>query len=301
MRIGQDASLQEMFAKVLEIKRRKTAKVNIMNNNPIGLVVSDANPVAALQKVRSFGIPTCQLYAPSQVWHSEERISEIMEKIKATHVKITSIICTFEKEDYSSIQAIRRTVGLVNPKLREERVRWVLLCSDLARKLGVKVLQCHLGFIPERNDPKYRQLVTDVRRIAEYLAENGGQVFALETGQESASELLLLIRDVSRPNVKVNFDPANFLIYDTDEPLKALRVLKDCIVGVHCKDARRPRKKGELGEECLLGEGEVDIAAFVIKLRELGYMASLTIEREISGEEQIKDVLKAKELLESLK
>lgn len=75
------------------------------------------------------------------------------------------------------------------------------------------------------------------------------QFFALETGQEPAAALLRFIQDVDRQNVKVNFDPVNFLIYDTDAPLTALEVLKDYVVGVHCKDARRPSRKGDLREE----------------------------------------------------
>jgi len=35
-------------------------------------------------------------------------------------------------------------------------------------------------------------------------------------------------------------------------------------------------------------------------LKKIGYRGPLTIEREISGEKQIKDILKAKKLLEKL-
>jgi len=35
-------------------------------------------------------------------------------------------------------------------------------------------------------------------------------------------------------------------------------------------------------------------------LRKIGYTGHLTIEREISGEKQIRDILKAKELLQKL-
>jgi len=40
---------------------------------------------------------------------------------------------------------------------------------------------------------------------------------------------------------------------------------------------------------------------FVNKLKEIGYHGPLTIEREISGDEQIRDLIKAKELLENLR
>lgn len=40
--------------------------------------------------------------------------------------------------------------------------------------------------------------------------------------------------------------------------------------------------------------------AFIRKLKEIGYDGDITIEREISGEEQKKDILMAKQMLEEL-
>ena len=49
-----------------------------------------------------------------------------------------------------------------------------------------------------------------------------------------------------------------------------------------------------------MGEGDVNFPEFIKKLKKVGYKGSLTIEREISGEKQIKDIMSAKKLLESL-
>ena len=49
-----------------------------------------------------------------------------------------------------------------------------------------------------------------------------------------------------------------------------------------------------------LGQGKVNYPAFIAKLKEVGYEGDITIEREISGEEQKKDILMAKEVLEKL-
>jgi len=108
------------------------------------------------------------------------------------------------------------------------------------------------------------------------------------------------IEDVNRLNLGVNFDPANMLLYDADDPIKALDVLGKYVIGVHCKDGKRPERKGELGKEYPLGEGDVGIEKFIDKLKKIGYTGPLTIEREISGEKQIRDILKAKELLQKL-
>lgn len=49
-----------------------------------------------------------------------------------------------------------------------------------------------------------------------------------------------------------------------------------------------------------LGQGKVNYPAFIAKLKEIGYQGDITIEREISGEEQKKDIRMAKDLLDKL-
>jgi len=267
---------------------------------PLGVVISSEEPVNALRKVKELGVATCQLYAPPQRWRTSEGASAIEMALQETGIKLTSLICAFTGEDYSSFDTIRMTAGFINQLARPKRLKEVISISDFASKIGVRVVQSHIGFIPDRRTKDYEELLFAVQRIAEYLAKNS-QLFALETGQESANELLQFIIDTSIPNLEVNFDPANFLIYNSDKPLEALEVLKDYIVGVHCKDALRPREEGTLGAEVPLGEGEVNVPAFIRKLKEFGYRGPLTIEREVSSEKQWeKDVLKAKRFLENL-
>lgn len=50
-----------------------------------------------------------------------------------------------------------------------------------------------------------------------------------------------------------------------------------------------------------MGDGKVDFYGVVEGLYKLGYTGPLTIEREIDGEEQQKDILHAKEMLEDIK
>jgi len=268
---------------------------------PLGVIPRGEDPLKAITVVRSLGFPTCQLYVPARKWQTPAGAARIKEVSSRAGVKITSLICAFDDEDYSCLNAIKQTVGLVNPSTKEKRVNWILAWSAFAKKIGVSILQGHLGFIPKPSTSEYKQLIKRVQNIADYLKKNGKQVFALETGQESGAKMRQFIRDIDRDNVKVNFDPANFLIYDSDDPLTALGLLKDYIVGVHCKDACRPHEKGTLGVEVPLGEGEVNVPAFIRKLKEFGYTGPLTIEREIgSAEKWEEDVLKAKRFLESL-
>ncbi|MBM4078947.1 MAG: sugar phosphate isomerase/epimerase, partial [Planctomycetes bacterium] len=128
-----------------------------------------------------------------------------------------------------------------------------------------------------------------------------GQEFSLETGQEKADVLLEFIHEVNRPNVKVNFDPANMILYGTGEPIPALKVLGKYVVGVHCKDGTWPTEKDKLGHETVLGQGKVNIPLFIKTLKEVGYAGPLTIEREITGDQHAKDIVAAREYIEKLK
>lgn len=49
-----------------------------------------------------------------------------------------------------------------------------------------------------------------------------------------------------------------------------------------------------------IGQGKVNYPVFIARLKEVGYDGDITIEREISGEEQKKDILAGKEYLEQL-
>ena len=49
-----------------------------------------------------------------------------------------------------------------------------------------------------------------------------------------------------------------------------------------------------------MGEGRVNFPVFVSKLKSFGYSGALTIEREISGDQQITDIKKAIAILEPL-
>lgn len=267
---------------------------------PIGVVISGADPLVSLEKVTSFDMSTCQMSIPPEEWWSRERTGLIRKKAREKEIKITSLICGFEDEDYQDIPTIKRTVGLVNPATRGRRVLRVLSYSDFALELEVEIIQAHIGFIPENTSgSNYKELVLALQKIADYCKENN-QSFTLETGQEKALVLSKFIEDVNRLNLGVNFDPANMLLYDADDPIEALDILGKYVIGVHCKDGKRPERKGELGKEYPLGEGDVGIEKFIDKLRKIGYTGHLTIEREIPGEKQIRDILKAKELLQKL-
>ncbi|MCC6444762.1 MAG: sugar phosphate isomerase/epimerase, partial [Armatimonadetes bacterium] len=267
----------------------------------IGVMLGGQDPVMGMEKIGSLGMDNCQMLYPESKWHSDEGIARLKETMAKTGVTVSTIFCGFEGESYADIPTIQRTVGLVNPETRPGRVAVVYQISDFAAKLGVNTLAAHIGFVPEETGGgNYEEVVAAVQGICDKCKSNG-QCFSLETGQETGQALYGFIQDVNRDNLRVNFDPANMLLYGSGDPIEALSLVGKYVIGVHCKDGKMPTQEGQLGHEYPLGEGDVGIPRFLAKLKELGYQGPLTIEREITGDQQTKDILKAKELLEGLK
>ena len=113
--------------------------------------------------------------------------------------------------------------------------------------------------------------------------------------------MLTFINAVQRQNLAVNFDPANMILYGSGDPLEALDRVGEYVRSVHCKDACYQRRPGQSwAEDAPLGQGDVNIRAFLLKLHELGYEGPLTIEREYSPD-QVGDIETALQLLQSLR
>jgi sugar phosphate isomerase/epimerase len=102
-----------------------------------------------------------------------------------------------------------------------KRIAHTKRCATLAAHLDARIVTTHIGVMPEDTNSKaYRNLLSTVREIADYCGSQG-LTFAMETGQETAEAMLEFIKDSGRNNVKVNFDPANMVLYGTGGPLAA--------------------------------------------------------------------------------
>lgn len=256
---------------------------------------------AGLDAVKELGVKTVHLHAPTVANRTTDKMLEVRNEFAEAGIEITVVFVGFPEDDYTTPETVKSTVGLVPAKLRIERLKETLAIADYARDLGVDAIGMHLGFVPP--DPQalaFGEIVETTRKVCDHCASNS-QFFHLETGQETAQELAQFIIAVNRPNLAVNFDPANMILYGAGNPLEALEIVGKFVRSVHCKDASYERMPGQhWAEDASLGMGDVDMGAFLRKLHNLGYEGPLTIEREYSPD-QAGDIQSALELLETLR
>src|SRR5207249_6329832 len=119
---------------------------------------------------------------------------------RASGMQIATMFVGFDGQSYASLDAVRQTVGLLNPAFREHRIAIAGRYAALAKELGAPSLAAHIGFIPETSDdPRYALLVEAVQRVANSAAGCGLELH-LETGQESAALLLRFMQDAGCSN-----------------------------------------------------------------------------------------------------
>ncbi len=209
---------------------------------------------------------------------------------KAAGFQMSGAMLGFPGEDYTSPATIEKTGGFGDPATRPERLARFQWALARTKELGLADLMLHAGFLPEPTDPARKPFLDTLTKVAE-LAQAVGITVSFETGQESAVLLRRTLDDLKCPNLKVNFDPANMLLYNMDDPLKVLDLLAPDIRSVHLKDANRPPQSGVWGEEVPLGRGQTNTKAFVKALKRVGYRGALCIEREVgSQEERYRDI-----------
>ncbi len=204
---------------------------------------------------------------------------------KAAGFHMTGAMLGFPGEDYTTPETIKNTGGFGPAHLRFERLECLKWGLNRTKELGLNDLSFHAGFIPAIRSSEYSTFL-GMMVLVDTLATDAGITVCLETGQESAALLKQTLDDLNCDYLKINFDPANMLLYDMGDPLKAVELLAPHIRRVHVKDAKRPTTPGQWGEEVPLGQGEVIIPAFVQSLWRVGYRGPLCIEREVGNQQQ---------------
>ncbi len=248
-----------------------------------------------IQNKNGFG--SCQLCCWNMDLLTKENAEFIRELSKKYEVEISAVWCGWSGPAVWNFYEGPETLGLLPEEYRETRVNELKKGCDFAEKLGVTDIATHMGFIPENpNDPQFKPMCDAIREVAEY-AKNKGQWILFETGQETPTAMLRCFEEVGADNLGVNLDTANLILYGKANPVDALDVFGRYVRNIHAKDGLYPTNGKELGRETRIGEGKVDFKALFKKLKEIGYDSFVTIEREISGEQQLIDIRYAKEFL----
>lgn len=258
-----------------------------------------ADPFALMMQLKIIGLRRVQI-ALDPLRESPAVWGVLPDLCASNGVALVSGMFGTVGEDYSTLESIRRTGGVEPDATWPENWRNIQATADIARKLGLKLVTFHAGFLPHQpSDPRFQSLLERITLIAELFAEKGIDL-GFETGQETAETLGDFLTKLGKPNVGVNFDPANMILYDKGDPIAALQALGPWLKQCHIKDAVKTKTPGTWGEEVPVGAGEVDWRAFLRTLEKLGFQGDLAIERE-AGEQRAADIITARRYLEESK
>lgn len=248
--------------------------------------------------LQELGLQHTQLMLLGLIQLDDKRKHLELGHLRAANIQFTGGMMSFPGEDYSTIDAIHHSGGFLPDSLWAVRKALCLAGAKLAQELGMKSIGTHVGFVPPPSDPVYQTMLSRVREIAKIFADHNLDLL-METGQERADSLLHFLHDVATPNVAINFDPANMILYGAGDPIPAIQTLGKYIRHVHVKDATPSHNPGkDWGEEVPFGTGNVNATTFLSALHAVGYKGPLAIERE-AGTQRVADVRTAITTLQS--
>lgn len=252
-----------------------------------------SSPQDLAQKVQALGVNRVQLALTAHredagVW---DGVSDALAGVGA---KVVSGMFGTVGEDYSSLESIRKTGGVVPDEHWEANQQIAKASAIMAKQLGLTYVSIHAGFLPhDASDPAYQKLLARIVTIAGILGEHD-LIVLFETGQEDADSLWQFMEALDAAgatNTGINFDPANMILYDKGDPVEALRKLMPRVNQVHLKDAIKTTTPGQWGQEVVVGQGQVDWPAFMRVLNEAEYAGDLVFERE-AGDDRVGDIAK---------
>lgn len=252
------------------------------------------------QKLVDCDFDNCQLTCWNPALFTDENADFVNGLCKKYGITISAFWCGWEGPCVWDFYEGQITIGLVPQEFRQRRIKNLCDGADFAKKLGVVDVATHMGYIPENPlDENFNTLCVAIRTVAQHLKRNG-QYLLFETGQETPVTMMRCFEKVGTDNLGVNLDTANLILYGKANPVDALDVFGKYVRNLHAKDGKYPTNGKYLGVETKIGEGKVDFYGVIKGLHDVNYGGYITIEREISGDQQIKDIMDSKKYLQNI-
>jgi len=183
----------------------------------------------------------------------------------------------------------------LKPDEREfsEELRRTKVVIDTAEELGVGLVRVFAGEPKEGMTSRdCRDLAVRALREVTGYAERLDKVLALENhGRYSNNfdEELAILRAIGSDNLRLNVDSGNYYWfgYTVSETHQILESASSLAVHTHLKnETSEERETRRFPGRCTvvrLWEGDIDVAGFVRRLRDIGYRGAYSIEEEFAG------------------
>jgi sugar phosphate isomerase/epimerase len=248
------------------------------------------SPQTLLQRLDAIGLKRIQLALDPIL--ARPAWADALRLLRDAGVTVVSGMFETGAEDYSTPASIRKTGGLLPDAAFAAVFARVPAYLALLDELGLDKVSFHAGFIPHDGTDLHRALM--IKRLGQLAAAfaKGKKLLLLETGQETAPTLVSLLDELGAPNLRVNFDPGNMLLYSMGDPIAALETLLPRIAQIHIKDAIPSGDSEVWGRETPAGEGQVDWRRFFEILANANYAGDLVIEREC-GNDPVNEIARA--------
>ena len=261
--------------------------------NKIGALISfrsDTDIAAKFKEAAEMGCECCQITVWEPSLYTDENARLLKSAAEKYGVEISTLWTGWTGPAVWNAIAGPSTLGIVPPAYRFARMNEIIEGARFAKKIGVKRIATHAGFLPENfSDPEKEGILAALKHIVGVCKELG-ICFLFETGQETPMTLLRFIEDIGEENVGINMDTANLIIYGKANSADAITVFGKYVMDTHIKDAVYTTSGRAHGKEVKVGEGMANIPEVIKRLEAVGYQGNYIVEREISGEEQKADI-----------
>jgi sugar phosphate isomerase/epimerase len=155
---------------------------------------------------------------------------------------------------------------------------------ELAHEFGTRIIRVFAFWREAPLSPTLLQTIQEMFKEPVRLAAEEGLILGLENEHAcmlgTASEAALLLQTANHPNLRCVWDPGNAFQLDERPFPDGYNTLKEWIVHVHVKDARRVAGSGGKVEHpwTVVGAGDIDFAGQFRALVEDGYSGVVSLE-----------------------